>query len=140
MLKKRPDTYKIRKDIPEQEIPEITRGCFNLLKRKFGYSARISEFIPLLETTLGEKLDSFSPYSWNFDPFLSYLIDLQIAFMKGQEIDMAELHTKMLEAYPWSGRDKRTFIEKDLEQRLWAMFLVITDPSHDYYNIYTIDI
>ena len=135
MIKKRPENYIINKNITE--LPEITKVCFNFLKNKYGFTARMSDFIQLLETTFSTKFELFDPRTWNSQEFLSYLLDRQIDFINGKDIDLAVLHTDILNVYQWTGPERKNFIEGNLEERIWAVFLIITDPAHELYNIYT---
>lgn len=138
MIKKIPDHYLINKDTPEENIPEATKYIFNDLKQKFEYSARISDLIMLLAHIYRRNFELFDPKTWNDARFLSHLMDLQIDFMQGQDIDLAELHRDLLQAFDWTSSEKKLFISDQtlIEERLWAIFLVISFPSHPEFNLY----
>ena len=136
MIKKKPETYLINNKIPEDKIPQITKICFNLLKDKYGFTARMSDFIQLLETTFMTKFELFDSLTWNSPQFLSYMLDKQADFINGKDVDLAIIHSYLLNVYNWTISEKRKFIENNLEEKIWAVFLIITDPAHEKYNIY----
>ena len=136
MIKKKPETYLINNKIPEDKIPQITKICFNLLKDKYGFTARMSDFIQLLETTFMTKFELFDSLTWNSPQFLSYMLDKQADSINGKDVDLAIIHSDLLNVYNWTISEKRKFIENNLEEKIWAVFLIITDPAHEKYNIY----
>lgn len=139
MIHKAPKNYIVSKEKEKElgsndELPIETRFCFNLLKDKYRYTGRISNFPVFLKDIFDIKeFEFFDPYTWNGAEFLSYLMDKQIAYQKGQEIDLAQLHQDILKVFDFNRKEKRMFIEESLEKRLWAIFIFLDDPGKDNY-------
>lgn len=136
MIKKIPEHYYVSFGIDEKDIPDTTKYYFNLLKHKYGYAIRISDFPLLLAETYGREFELFDPMTWNSGEFMSYLMDLQIKFMKEKkEIDLAQLHRDILKVYDWTREEKNLFLTDSVEERMWSIFLSISDPGHNDYKI-----
>lgn len=138
MILKGPEHYYVSKN-QEQELgdnlPVETKYCFNILKEKYGYTGRMSEFVKYLTDIFGIKeFEFFDPYTWNKAEFLSYLVDRQIEYRDGKVLDMAQLHKDILVAYDFTRKEKRMFIEESLEKRLWGLFIYLNEPGKELYN------
>lgn len=139
MIHKAPKKYIVSKAKEKEledkdELPIETRFCFNLLKNKYGYTGRISNFPLFLRDIFDIKeFEFFDPRTWNGAEFLSYLMDQQIAYQNGKEVDMAQLHQDILKVFDFNRKEKRMFIEESLEKRLWAIFIFLDNPGKENY-------
>ena len=71
----------------------------------------MTSFVRFLEDVFGIKeFEFFDTYTWNKEEFLSYLLDKQINYQKGETLDMAQLHKDILTAYEFTRKEKRMFI------------------------------
>jgi len=107
-----------------------TVTVYNVLTAKYGWTARITDIWPLLRDAFG--LEEFEILDTNVianSPFQSYLIDKQIAWQEGKEVDFKEISDAVISTGEFSMREKRTFIDGNIEERLWAIMLAITDPG-----------
>lgn len=103
---------------------------YNVLTAKYGWTARITDIWPLLRDAFG--LEEFEILDTNIianSPFQSYLIDQQIAWQEGKEVDFKEISDAIISTGEFSMREKRTFIDGNIEEVLWAIMLAITDPG-----------
>lgn len=125
MVKKRPETFIVSQD--SFIITDTVSGTYNELKSKFNYH-RISDFPILLAKAFNlDSFEFFDTKTWNDPRFISYLMDKQIEFQSGLSIDLAQLHTDILNVYEFTSKEKFMFIEGDIEDRILAIFLLITN-------------
>ena len=108
MILKGPEHYYISKEKSNtEELPIEAKYSFNVLKSKYGYTGRMSEFVQYLRDIFGIKdFEFFDTYTWNKAEFLSYLLDRQIQYQKGDTLDMAQLHKDILTAYDFTRKEK----------------------------------
>lgn len=135
-----PETYIVSlSKSKESDLPIETKECFNRMLRKFKGNTKVSDFIQLLEAEYDYKFELFDSKTWNNPLFLSHLIDLIIEFKQGQEIDLSELHTDLLKVFQFTKSEKNMFLELSVEERLWAIFLILSEPTHKEFIIYKND-
>jgi len=136
MILKGPEHYYVSKNLViEENLPIETKVSFNILKTKYGYTGRMTSFIRFLEDVFGIKeFEFFDTYTWNKEEFLSYLLDKQINYQKGETLDMAQLHKDILTAYEFTRKEKRMFIEENIEKRLWGIFIYLDNPGRENFK------
>lgn len=118
------------------ELPILTKIAFNSLKEHYGYTGRISEFVSFLRILFEvPEWEFFDERTWNPGEFFSYLMDLQISYQKGEELDMAQLHKDILKVFTFGMKEKRMFIIEHIEEKLWGIFIFLDSPSKDNYII-----
>lgn len=82
---------------------------------------------------------SFGVNEWSSDQqrelgsagFMSYLVDQMIKFKEGKPVDFTEVYESILRVGDFVSSEQRMFELGDIEERLWAIFLVIDDPSNN---------
>lgn len=82
---------------------------------------------------------SFGVTEWSSDQqrdlggagFTSYLIDQMIQFKEGKPVDFTDIYESILRVGDFVSSEQRMFELGDIEERLWAIFLVIDDPSNN---------
>lgn len=132
ILYKQPDTYFVTlENSKEEDLPKLTKESFNKIKDKFGCNIKVSDFPFLLEAAYDIKFDLFDKYTWNSAEFVSYLTDKVIEFKKGLPLDLSQIHTDIITAYDITKNEKRMFLEKSVEEVLWAIFLLLNNPAHE---------
>lgn len=126
----RPTKYKINIKIPDDDIPDVTKECFNLLKDRYGYNLKITDLPDYLRVVTGQKFDNID-YNSDWTPqFVSYVIDLQRNFMDGRDIDMVVFHQDIIKVFHPSRLEKQLLVDLNFEERLWSIFLAVSCPSH----------
>lgn len=137
MILKGPEHYYVSKEkLNTEELPIEAKYSFNVLKSKYGYTGRMSEFVQYLRDIFGIKdFEFFDTYTWNKAEFLSYLLDRQIQYQKGDTLDMAQLHKDILTAYDFTRKEKRMFIEESIEKRLWGVFIYLDNPGLEQFKL-----
>lgn len=137
MILKSPEHYYVSKEKSNtEELPIEAKYSFNVLKSKYGYTGRMSEFVQYLRDIFGIKdFEFFDTYTWNKAEFLSYLLDRQIQYQKGDTLDMAQLHKDILTAYDFTRKEKRMFIEESIEKRLWGVFIYLDNPGLEQFKL-----
>lgn len=132
MILKGPEHYYVSLEKEDKDLPIETVYCYNILKNKYGYTGRMSNFPVFLSDIFEVKeFEFFDPYKWNTAEFLSYLLELQIKYQKGETIDMAQLHKDVLGVYQFTRKEKRMFIEESIEKRLWSIFIFLNNPNKE---------
>ena len=48
---------------------------------------------------------------------------------------MAVIHDDILKVYEFTGAEKKRFINETVEEKIWAIFKFVTDPSLVFDNI-----
>ena len=128
-----PEHYFIKLSTPVSELPKETKESFRYLQAKYNYNVRSVDFIILIMNSYGiDKPESFDIHGWDpYGTFKNYLIEQQIAFNAGQEVDAAQIHRDVLKVWDFSNSEKYLFRTDSLEPRLWAIFLISNDPGRD---------
>jgi hypothetical protein len=136
MILKGPEHYYVSLEKEDDELlPMETMYCYNILRNKYGYTGRMSNFPVFLSDIFEVKeFEFFDPHKWNTAEFLSYLLELQIKYQNGETIDMAQLHKDILGVYQFTRKEKRMFIEESIEKRLWSIFIFLNNPNKDNIN------
>lgn len=118
------------------EYTETVKSVFNSLRMKYkNYSARISDMFQLLKDSFGlDKFDILEEQNCNNGPFISYLIDKQIDWMNGKDVNFEEIYKSIIETGDFSEEEKDIFILGNIEERIWAIFLVVCSPEIEQLN------
>lgn len=132
MITQRIKEFKVSKDT---ELSDRVKLYYMVLKGTYGTNGRITDLVQMLEKLYIDKFELFDPRTWNLGPFSSYLMDLQIKFQNGEELDMVVLHDDILKVYQFTSAEKRRFINETIEEKIWAIFKLVTDPGLVFNNI-----
>lgn len=118
------------KTINDTDFTDVVRSVYKLLSEKYGYTARISDIFILLIDAFDIKefllLDFNNIRSIEFE---SWLVDIFIDWKNGRNVDFVQVYNAILEAGEFSINEKNLFTSGLVEERLWAIFLVIADPN-----------
>lgn len=126
MIIQRPKEFLVSK---ETEMSDRVKLYYMILKNSYGVNGRITDLIQMLEKLFQIKFELFNTHTWNSGPFSSYLMDLQIKFQNGETLDMVVLHDDILKVYQFTSVEKRLFINETIEEKIWAIFKFVTNPS-----------
>ena len=120
----------MKKSKKDTEYTDLVKSVYRLLSIQFGYTARISDLWKMICITYGKKefeiLDLHKPGVIEFE---SYLIDLYISWSKGEEVDFEELRDSILKFGDFTFIEELQIKSDDFLERLWAIFLCISDPK-----------
>ena len=112
------------------DYSDITKSVYYALSGKYKYTIRISLIFNLLKDAFGIKeFDLLDPSICNNGFLESYLIDRQIDWMEGKDINFTEIYQVLLKEGDFSGSEKLLFETGKIEERLWAIFLAISSPE-----------
>lgn len=128
---------KALKLVSEQDIPLEVRRMFNLLKATHGdLSIRISSLVALLQEVTGVILDDVVDLKSSWSPMvLSELLDTQKNFYDGKEVEISEFFERICEIFQIGKKKKQLMYKNGVEDGLWAILLILTDPNHPMFNI-----
>jgi len=124
---------KHRNDI--ENISSSADIIFRLLSYSYnGMPARISDFWTILFKTFNIKdpkdyIDYWDQKTIFFD---SYLIDVYSKWLRYEEVDFSELQEKVLSNIESSSARFEFTNPGDFQDRLWAIFLFLSDPNLNY--------
>lgn len=132
MLIQRPKEFIVNRNT---ELTNQVKLYYSLLRKSYGQTGRITDLIQMLEKLSQNKFELFDSRTWNTGQFSSYLMDLQIRFQNGEDLDMVILHDDLLKVYEFTLSEKKTFIDEIIEEKIWAIFKYVVDPNLELTNI-----
>jgi hypothetical protein len=120
----------MKKSINDVDYTDTTRSSYKIISHKFGYSARITEFWTMLPMVYGKQefeiLDLRTPGIIEFE---SYLLNELINWKKGLSVDFDYMEKRILDFGEFTGLEKLMFSSGDMQERLWAIFLCLSNPE-----------
>ena len=101
----------------------------NLIVEKYGYTARITRIWELLQDALAIQEFELLDYREVKPEFESYLVDRLIDWNTGKDVDFSLIKEAILLAGEFTGKEKLLLRQDDIEDRLWGIFLAISNPE-----------
>lgn len=117
------------------ELGFIAKVSYNSLINYNNQRVRITDTVFILEYLYGKKWDYRDSRLWNDARFSSYLIDIQIKFNNGKDIDLSVLSDDIIKEYDFTRKERDILISGNLEERLWSILKFISDSEHQEYEI-----
>lgn len=116
--------------INDTDFTQTVRYTYLKLIDKYRNVARITDIFTLLRESLDIPewilLDTREVQNGNFE---SYLIEKQQSWLRNEPINFTELYKALLTAGEFVISERRMFEQGNIEEILWAIFLVITKPD-----------
>jgi len=110
--------------------PETTVMVYRYLLPNNQYSARISNMFQLLAESFGLKNFEILDYrNIQNGPLVSWLMDRQIEWQKGEDVNLSEIYRALLVAGDFTSQERLMFETGSMEERIWAILLLITSPD-----------
>lgn len=117
------------------ELGFIAKVSYNSLINYNNQQVRITDTVFVLEYLYGKKWDYRDSRLWNDAMFSSYLIDIQIKFNNGENVDLSVLSDDIIKKYDFTRKERDILISGNLEERLWSILKFISDSEHQEYEI-----
>lgn len=112
------------------DYTDVTKITYNLVRAKFGYSARIVNIWEILRAVLSiDEFEILTPELYNNASFEAYLIDRQVDWVNGKDVDFGEIYEAILTVGDFTATEKRTMMYERIEEILWGIFLAICNPD-----------
>lgn len=112
------------------DYTEATIQAYRTIQNTLAYSARISNIWELLKLVLNlTDFEILTPEFYNNSSFLSYLVEEQIKWMNGEDVDFGDIYEAILTVGDFTEEEKRTMVRRKIEELLWGIFLAICDPE-----------
>ena len=112
------------------DYTDIVRSVYHLLSNRFGYTARISDIWELLRVSYGiDEFELFNPVLYQNGLFESYLLDELIKWRNGEDVNFTDIYKAILTVGDFTGSEKLMFEYGNIEEILWAIFLVVCNPE-----------
>lgn len=109
---------------------DIVKQTYLLLRDRYKYSARVSDIWKyLLEIYGKEEYDALDYEYVQNGTLTSWLIDRQIDWQNGEDVNFSEIYRALQTAGDLTGSEKLLFESGGIEERLWAIYLVVTAPE-----------
>lgn len=116
------------------ELSFVAKVCFNRLFN-YKFQTRITDLILILEYLYETKWEYRNPRMWNDIRFSSYLMDIQLDFNNGNDIDLDILCNDIIKTYDFSKKEKDMFIEGKLRDRIWSILKFVSNTRNNEYEI-----
>lgn len=115
------------------DYTETVKITYNLIRSTYGYTARIVNIWEMLKKIFSvEEFELLTPELYNNASFESYLIDRQIDWLNGKDIDFGEIYDAILTVGDFTGEEKRMMNYRKIEEILWGIFLAICNPDLNF--------
>lgn len=115
------------------DYTEVVKDTYSLVRSTLGYTARIINIWDILKLTLGiNEFEILMPEMYNNASFESYLVNKQIDWMEGKDVDFHEIYEAVLTVGDFTSEEKRLMINRKLEEILWGIFLAICNPELNF--------
>ena len=112
------------------DYPEITKTTYRFLQQFYKYTARISDIWKLVADSFDvSEFDALDFQDIQNGMLISWLIDRQVEWQEGKDVNFGEIYRAILTAGEFTGSERIMFESGGIEERLWAIFLLITDPE-----------
>jgi len=121
----------IKKKSKDNEYSYTTLSVKDLIKSKFGYTARISDIWSLLATSISlNKFEILDPRYYMNGPFESYLVDEYIKWNNGEEVNFTDIYESILNVGDFTQSEKLTLNSCNIEERLLGIFLALNNNEN----------
>ena len=112
------------------DYTDVVKITYNQIRNKYGYTARITNLWEMLRYILFlDEFELLTPELYDNYSFESYLIDRQLDWMAGKDVDFGEIYESMLNFGDFSADEKRMMVYEKIEEILWGIFLAICNPD-----------
>lgn len=108
------------------------KGTYIKTRDKWSYSARVSEILEMIKYSYGiEDWDILDFRQINNGEMESWLMDYLINYRQDKKIDFGEVWEKIKKSIPLTVKELDLIETGAIDERLWAIFTVITKPDLD---------
>lgn len=115
----------------DKEFTDGLRFTYHLVNSHFGTTARISNIFEMFRIAFSideySMLDTRDVQNATLE---SFLMDKQIDWMGGKPVDFKEVYDAIITSGEFSVSERRQFELGNAGEKLWAIFLAITDPTN----------
>lgn len=120
----------ITKKTDNTEYTYTTLLVEDLIKSKYGYTARITDIWKLLAASISlEKFEILDPKNYMNGPFESYLIDEYIKWINGKEVNFTDIYEAILKVGDFTQSEKLALSSCNIEERLLGIFLALNNNN-----------
>jgi hypothetical protein len=114
----------------DNDYTEIVKSVYHLLSNEFGYLARISDIWLLLARSFNIKeFELIDTRQYQNGQFESYLIDRLIDWKHGKDVNFSEITDAIKTVGDFTSSEKLMFEHGNIDERLWAIYLLIDSPE-----------
>ena len=112
------------------DYTDIVKSVYHLLSSEFGYLARISDIWLLLARSFNlPKFELIDTNQYQNGELESYLIDRLIDWREGKDVNFTDISDALKFVGDFTGDELLMFEHGKIDERLWAIYLVILDPA-----------
>lgn len=117
---------------PEEisNLSEAFKGTYLQIKSHWGYTARISSLLEMIQYCYGIKeWELIDLRDVNNGDMQSRWMDKAIEFREGKEVDFGELWEDLKKNLTFSTSELNLIETGEIDQRLWAIYTVLVSPN-----------
>lgn len=122
----------------DKDFTQTVQYVYAKINNKYGVNARVSGIFEYLKEAFDiQEFAAFDPVFCQNASLESYLVNEIINWNNGESIDFGEIKDALMLAGDFVGSEKLIFQQGNIEERLWGIFLAITDPTNNnkiFYN------
>ena len=112
----------------DSDYNENVINTYNQLKNLYPYGVTIFRLFEIISRLFNIKdWDLFDYNEIQNGNFESYLVDFTRSYLNGNPTNFTELKNSILKAGYFSEQEKRLFEENKLDEKLWAILMVVTN-------------
>lgn len=117
---------------PEElnNLPESFKGTYLTIKNRWGYTARISSLLEMIQYSYGiSEWELLEPKDVNNGEIQGEWMDTLKEYMAGKAIDFGKIWEDIKTTFDFSIRELNLIETGEIDKRLWAIYTVLTDQT-----------
>ena len=115
------------------DYTDICKQVYITLINKYGYTIRVSNIWQLLADSIGiDKFEILEPRVYQNGSFEAYLIDRQIDWQDGKDVNFDEILDAIIRTGDFTGSERLLLNSGDIEERLWGIYLALTNKTLNF--------
>ena len=112
------------------DYTDTVKYIYHLLRDTYGYNLRIVNVWEYLKLCLNvDEFEILNLRLSNLASFESYMVDRQIDWMNGKDVDFSEIYDAIVTVGDFTTSEKRLMKDRQINEILWGMFLAICSPE-----------
>lgn len=111
-------------------LPQTFKGTYITTRDRWGYTARISELLEMIQFSYGiDEWEFLDTRTVNNGEIQGKWMDSLLEYKSGKGIDFGKIWEDTKNSFQFSTRELNLIETGEIDKRLWAMFTVLVDQS-----------
>lgn len=117
-------------DVDKGNYGTIFKGTYMMIRDKWRYTARISYLLEMVQYSYGiDEWDVLDTKDMSMISLENLLVNFYIDYNSGKDIDFKDLWERIKKTVSFSKKEVSLLEEGSIDERLWAIFTAILNPS-----------